>query len=161
MGKTTPGLETGLRIDYGNGPQAVTAQRFVSEWARIGKLHRNRRPASRPVERAREPRGRHVTTRAATRGPPSSDEDPHEHPPGRLPPAARVALDGAWLEVLRARHPEAVWQLARPGERAERHPPAAGRKVVGALAAPEQERALANGDAAAALDEDRVEDGAE
>ena len=83
-GRTTPGLDTGFRIDYGHGFHAVTVEQFADEWHRIGNLHRDleataRATTARPVERARAPRGgRRVTTRAGSRGPPSGDE-PHEH----------------------------------------------------------------------------------
>ena len=119
-GRTTPGLDTGLRIDTGCGFRPVTVGEWNETLARMCHVHRGRvvpadddarrnvervhprrdpetrrllalRPrrsaakslgnavASRPAARFRAPRGRRVTSRAASRrGPPSGDE-PHEH----------------------------------------------------------------------------------
>jgi hypothetical protein len=35
----------------------------------------------------------------------------------RMPPDARRAVAQAWVEVLRARHPELVWNLTQDGQR--------------------------------------------
>jgi hypothetical protein len=59
-----------------------------------------------------------------------------------IPPAARTALEHAWVAVLTARHPEFRWTLLRPGERGERNTATSAGEIVGTLTAPEDENAL-------------------
>jgi hypothetical protein len=59
-----------------------------------------------------------------------------------IPAAARAALDHAWIEVLRNRHPEFHWTLLRPRERGQRSTPTPAGEIVGGLTSPENEDAF-------------------
>src|SRR5262245_27846383 len=59
-----------------------------------------------------------------------------------LPPAARHAVERAWLRVLSGRHPELAWHLIRPDVGLEGHTMAATGEVVRAFAVPEDHEPL-------------------
>ena len=75
-----------------------------------------------------------------------------------LPPSARAALESAWLEVLASRHPQYRWML-RPREGREGDATPAAGKVVGTVAAPEDEGAFADGNGTAGAADGPNEDG--